>query len=245
VVIAGQPFLTHSIKFFGEEKTIERKSMNEDISRNFSDLVRDAREQSEKALYPHLKLHIFGPYHYDCYAYLTELKLRMQEKGFNETAICDDRNSNPPRGVSQEEEWKFWFEESKKFLQQADVAVFVFLDHIFERESLPERSRRQAYDVDEDDPKEINSSVSGELIYWLTNQDMDNERTLVLFEEGIYEEIGPVITGATQATGVDFAKIPNGDVHSAIDETRQRSTNWVMGELRNELLDRYYDDVLE
>ena len=218
--------------------------MERDIQRNFEGLVRDAHQQSEKALYPYLKLHIFGPYQDDCYAYLTELKIQMQERGFSEAAVCDDRGNQPPSDATEEEEWEFWYEESEEFLEEADVSVFVFLDYIFERESLPSRAREQAYDSSSDDPKEINSSVVGELIYWLTHEDLDNEKTLLLFEEGIYEEMGSVVTGATQATGVDFEVIPTEDIESAIDEVRQRSTNWVMNEMRDELIDRYYQEPL-
>lgn len=213
--------------------------MDESIERNFEALVRDANEQSEKALYPYLKLHIFGPYEADCYAYLTELKRRLQEKGFAKTAICDDRDNKPPDDATTEEIKQFCYKESEEFLKEADVAVFIFLEHIFERESLPDQARRQAHDAGDENPKEINSSVSGEFLYWLADDEKDNNKILAVFEEGIYEEMGSVITGGKNATGVDFEKIPNESIESAADEVRQRAMNWVMNEMRDKLVDRH------
>ncbi|MFB6186595.1 MAG: hypothetical protein ABEI86_06990, partial [Halobacteriaceae archaeon] len=72
-------------------------------------------------------------------------------------------------------------------------------------------AREQAYDSGEDDSKAINSSVVGELMYWLENEDMDNEKILILFEKGIFQELGSVVTGKTEVTGIDYEVIPNED----------------------------------
>ncbi|WP_430639202.1 hypothetical protein [Haloferax volcanii] len=218
--------------------------MDRDIRRNFEDLVRDAEHQSDKALYPYLKLHIFGPYHGDCYAYLTELKSELQSRGFFEASICDDRGNEPPSDATRDERSEFFWKESEDFLIEADVGVFVFLDHVFQRENLSDRSRKQAHDIKGTNPTEINSSVVGELFHWLGRIDENHERTLLLFEEGIYEELGSVVTGRVQATGVDYEKIPNEDIESAVSEVRQRSTNWVMNELRDDLVKRYEEERL-
>lgn len=208
--------------------------MGTNRSPEFDDLVWDAEHQSDKALYKHLHLHIFGPYQGDSFAYLTEMKLQLREFGFENARICDDRNDSPPANATDEELWEFWWKQSEDFLQNADVGIFVFLDYLLDRPNLPERAREQARESKEE-PVEMNSSVIGELFYWVREEDFHNERTLLLFEEEIYEEFGSVITGLVHAEGLDFEVINNEDIKAATMEARQRSMNWAMGELRETL----------
>ena len=216
--------------------------MSDDRKRTFDAIRRDAEQQSDKALYPYLKVHIFGPFQDHCYAYLTEVKYQLQEFGFENTRVCDDRGNEPPADATQEERWQFWWEESEEFIQNADVGTFLFLDHIFERNSLSDRSLDEARDPSsEGHPKEINSSVVGELFYWLTNEDQENGRTLIIFEEGIYDEIGSLIPGLVNLEDVYYEVIENADVESAVEEARQRCMNWVMDDVREELQARYFE----
>jgi hypothetical protein len=94
--------------------------------RDFDDLVRDAEISSDKALYPHLRVHIFGPFEGDCFAYLNELKFQLEEYGFENAKVCDDRGNSPPDDATDQERREFWWSESEGFLINADVAVFVF-----------------------------------------------------------------------------------------------------------------------
>ncbi|WP_336358646.1 hypothetical protein [Haloarcula sp. CGMCC 1.6347] len=216
--------------------------VEDDFSRNIEDLARDAERQSEKALYKHLKLHIFGPYQNDCYAYLTQLKWELQEKGFVKTALCTDRDGSPPPHLSDDEEAGFWREESLRFIDDSDVGVFIFLNHIFERENLQTKAREEAKDVGEDmNPREINISVAGELENWIQTKPNPQNRTLILFENGIYSDIGSVISGIPNTTDLDFETVPDEDIDSAIDEVRQRATNWVMNEMRDTLIHREHE----
>lgn len=205
--------------------------------REIEDLVRDAEHQSDKALYPHLKAHIFGPYYGDCYAYLTELKLQLRERKFESVKLCADREGTPPDDATPEEEDAFWWKESEIFLNNADVAIFIFLDHVFTRENLPERAKKESSDVDPDYVPEINSSVLLELMYWL-RESGDPDRTLIIFEEGIYDKLGSLVSGVAEAEDVDYDVIENESVEEAIDEARQRCMNWAMNELRPELQNR-------
>jgi len=205
--------------------------------REIDDLLRDAERQSDKALYPLLEAHIFGPYYGDCYAYLTELKLQLREKGFESVKLCADRGGAPPGDATPEEENAFWWEESERFLNNADVAIFIFLDHVFTRENLPERAREEASGFDSDYAPEINSSVLLELMYWL-RESGDPDRTLIIFEEGVYDKLGSLASGVAEAEDVDYGVIENESVGEAIDEARQRCMNWAMNELRPELQSR-------
>jgi hypothetical protein len=202
--------------------------------RNIERLKRDSEEHSDKSLYPYLKPHIFGPYHGDCYAYLTELKYQLQENGFEGAKLCADKEDEPPHGATEEEENVFWWEKSREFLDDADVAIFVFLDHIFTREGLPDRAREKAKDVE--DSVEINSSVIVELVYWL-QEDVNRNRTIILFENGIYEEMGSLIPGLIEEKGLHYPE-PIESVDEAVIESREICSNLAMGELRTELRKR-------
>lgn len=50
--------------------------------REFDDLVDDAYHRSPVALFRYLDIAILGPYEGDCFAFLTDLKIRLQDYGF-------------------------------------------------------------------------------------------------------------------------------------------------------------------
>jgi hypothetical protein len=57
--------------------------------------------------------------------------------------------------------------------------------------------------------------------------------------------MGSVVSGIPQSKGVDYETIENETVSSAVDEVRQRATNWVMNEMRSELVKRHSEEVLK
>lgn len=210
--------------------------------RSFEDLRRDAEHQSDKVLYRYLQAHIFGPFEGDCFAYLNELKFQLQDHGFGRAKVCDDRGNQPPEDASEQERQEFWWSESEEFLINADVAIFVFLDHIFERPSLPERARRLAHEPS-DNPAEVNSSAISELLYWLQKEDPEHDRVLVLFEEGIYEKLGSLIPGLVSVRDVRYEVIPNENIQKASKLARKRCMNWAMNEMRDTLQKRHIESL--
>ena len=71
--------------------------------RNLRDIISDAKQQSVKPLFPYLKVHIFGPYEGDCFAYLTQLKIELRKYGFKNTYLATDRGTDIPDELSDEE----------------------------------------------------------------------------------------------------------------------------------------------
>lgn len=206
--------------------------------RNFEDHVRDLKEHSDKALYPYLQVHIFGPFEGDCFAYLNEVKFRLQEAGFEDAKVCDDRGNEPPEDADDQERMEFWWEESREFLENADVAVFLFLDHIFERSELPNRARDLARDPRED-PSEVNSSVVAELSYWLGEIEDSKDRALVLFEDGAYDRLGSLVAGMVGTRDVRWDTIADDKIEEALEITEPTCSNWAMDEMRETLQRRF------
>lgn len=217
--------------------------MNNSVSRDFEDLVNDLEDYSDKVLYPYLKIHIFGPYEGDCFGFLTEIKYRLQEYGFEQTKICVDRDSDPASTASDEELNEYISDESVQFLQEADVAIFFFLDHIFERPELPQRALNEC-EPPSDDIKDPNSSVSGELLCWTTDYDSEKEQAFVIFEGDMYNSIGSVIAGRPESTDLDYTRIDSEDIDTATAQVRQRAMNWAMNEYRDILKKRHTSDQL-
>lgn len=245
--------------------------MTDRVIRSIDALTEEADTHSDKGLYPFLNVHIYGPYEDDCFAYLSDLKFKLQRAGFENTKICDDRGNEPPEHFNEQEEREFWWSESEEFLNEGDVSIFVFLDYVLERGQLSERAKQMVQDESEGGPtgrtltafsllenlwhmivtklligthvqivKGLNSSVIAELFYWLENIDEDNNRTLVLFENGIYSDIGSLITGYTGVNDVDYAIIDNENNEEAYEYARAKCTNWAMNEMRETLKHRRF-----
>jgi hypothetical protein len=89
----------------------------------------------------------------------------------------------------------------------------------------------------------VNSSVISELVYWLIHEDPNHERTLVLFEESVYEQLGSLIPGLVGVRDVHFEKIPDKNLECAATIAQQRCMNWTMNELRDTLKKRYLDQM--
>jgi hypothetical protein len=187
--------------------------------------------------------------------YLSEVKVSLQENDFEKTKLCSDRDGQPPMQVDKRE---FWWAESERFLQNADVAVFFFLDNTLSRPLLSDDAFIEStgelppvygpYRAGNSDPywdanaPEMNSSVALELMYWLETQDDHQKRTLVIFEGEMLDKLGSLVPGLVMKRGVDFEQIEPECVSEAIDETRQRCMNWVMNECRSFLRERHDSD---
>lgn len=222
------------------------------------DTARERVEQvSDRALYRYLQVHICGPYAEDCHAYLTELKNRLREEAFTRAKICTDMPETTPKRLqkdtlSQDEKQElreFWTEASYRFLQNADVAVFLFLDPTHVRDSLPDRAFRDdenpysdhAADL-HDLPQDANGSVLVELGYWLDKMEQPPARTLVLFEESNFDETGSLVSGRVGLEDVHWDTIAAADVSDGFDAVRARCSNWAMNECKFRLQDRYDTD---
>lgn len=208
--------------------------------------VEKVEDQSEKALYPYLRLHILGPFSGDCHAFLNEVKLRLQEEGYESAAICSDREDEPPENADPQEEAEFWHSVSIDFLENADVAVFFFLnDELDRQENLPERAfeKEPFSETDDEVPQDLNSSVIEELNYWLDSIDEKRERTLVIFEDEASDDIGSLITGKVSKEDVDVEdELATNDSEAAINVIEGVARNWVMSTCTDRLRSRYYED---
>lgn len=206
----------------------------------FGDAVDKVDSFSDKALYPLLRVHIFGPYVGDSHAYLTELKYRLHDHGFESAKLCTDRNDECPDHYDEQEEREFWWQVSKNFLEHADVAIFLFLDDTPNRE-LPERAFGERGSSERAElPQDINISVDSELDYWLDEIDSERERTLVLFEKSCYDEMGGLTSAKVSTEGVDWSVVTSEDVEEATLEAVSRCQNWSMDRCKPRLQDRYF-----
>lgn len=204
--------------------------------RGLDEIVEDTYQQSVEVLYPHLKIAILGPYEGDCFAFLTQLKICLQEYGFENTMLSTDRGNEPPESATPSEKNHFYREEANELMDNVDVGLFLFLNHRFERDYLSDEAREEARDPSEN-PREINMSVGNEIEYWISNY--PNGRAMMLVEEGIYTDLGSRVSGLEEAEGLHWEKFGDHDISRAVEEARNRCRNWVHGELRLELRQRY------
>lgn len=220
--------------------------MDDRFPNGLSEEIEKVEDQSEKALYPYLRLHILGPFSGDCHAFLNEVKLRLQEEGFESAAICTDREDEPPEDADSQEKAEFWHSVSLDFLENADVAVFFFLsDQLNRQENLPERAfeKEPFSEADTGIPQDLNSSVIEELNHWLDETDEKRDRTLVIFEDEVTDDIGSLITGRVSKEDVDFEdELSVNDPEGAFNVVKGVARNWVMSTCTEQLRTRYYED---
>ena len=78
----------------------------------YKNAVNRINEFSDQALYPYLKIGIFGPYSGDCHSYLTELKFSMHDAKFEKTEIASDFTTvdEVPDDYEGHDE-EFWFKK--------------------------------------------------------------------------------------------------------------------------------------
>lgn len=217
--------------------------MGERFPDGFRGAVNKVDSFSDKALYPYLRVHIFGPYVGDSHAYLAELKYRLQNHGFESAKLCTDRDEDSPDQFGKQEKREFWWQVSQDFLEHADVAIFLFLDDIPQRSELPDRAfGERGQSKREELPQDINISVDSELDYWLDEIDRERERTLVLFEKSCYDEMGGLTSAKVSTEGVDWAVIPSEEIEEALLESVSRCQNWSMNQCKPRLRDRYFSE---
>ena len=227
---------------------------------NGFDAERRAVDQaSDRALYKYLRVHILGPYVNDCHPFLSEVKYRLHDAGFSRAKLCTDRNDTPPEHLQkdtlstteQQELNEFWTDVSYRFLQNADVAIFFFLDPTLNRSNLPSRAFRDKEDPETDHlhgqatydtPQDSNTSVVEELNYWHREMGIDSARTMVLFEESNYPQTGTLVTGGVGLRGCHWGKFETNAIDSATQKARSRCMNWAMNECKSRLQDQYHDE---
>jgi hypothetical protein len=140
----------------------------------------------------------------------------------------------------------FWHSVSIDFLDNADVAVFFFLnDQLDRQDNIPERAfeKEPFSETDDEVPQDLNSSVVEELNYWLGSIDEERERTLVIFEDEASDDIGSLITGKVSKEDIDVEdELSTNDPKAAINVIEGVARNWVMSTCTNRLRSRYYED---
>ncbi|WP_254547209.1 hypothetical protein [Halomarina pelagica] len=211
---------------------------------------------SDRALYKYLRVHILGPYINDCHPFLNEVKYRLQEAGFKRAKLCTDRDDTPPAhlqgntlsSTEEQELREFWTTVSYRFLQNADVAVFFFLDPTINRSNLPS-AFQDKNDPQKDHlhgqstyktPQDANGSVIEELNYWLREMEMEAARTMVLFEESNYDQTGSLVTGRVGLEACHWGRFEDNEIDSVHQKTRSRCVNWAMDDCKPWLQDQYY-----
>ena len=203
--------------------------------RNLRDIISDAKQQSVKPLFPYLKVHIFGPYEGDCFAYLTQLKIELRKYGFKNTYLATDRGTDIPDELSDEEKVAIYRQEANSFLNEADVGIFLNLDHTFDRPSLSDQALAQSHDPD-DNPREVNNSVSSEIEYWVNNR--VEQHAFVLAEESIYPDLGSRVTGLKKLNSVHFDTVEDQNISECVTKCKKRCFDWVLGDFQSELWQR-------
>lgn len=207
--------------------------------RRFDDLVSDAYQRSVKPLYPYLNIAILGPYEGDCFAYLTHLKLHLQEASFSGAKLATDRGGSPDEEASDAEIQSFYRDNANRLMDESDVGIFVFLDHSFSRTDLRDDALEAAREPDEN-PREVNIAVSSELEYWINN--FRRDRAIMMVEDSIQEDLSSRVRGFGWNSEVHWRDIDDQDIDSTCTEGFQRCRNWVLGELREVLWKRYRSD---
>lgn len=203
--------------------------------RGVDDLVDDYHIQTNRALFPYLGIAILGPYTGDCFAYLTELKLQLHDYDFEGAKLATDRGNSPPDEATDEERYAFWRNEATSLMDEADVGIFVFLEHEFDRSYLSEEALAEAKPPSEN-PKEVNMSVGSELEYWIHNHERRN--ALMMVEKGISSDIGGQVRGLYADEKIHLREPETHDIDSAVKFARAQCQNWVLGEFQKELEDR-------
>lgn len=203
--------------------------------RGVDDLVDDYHVQTNRALFPYLEIAILGPYTGDCFAYLTELKYQLHDHGFESAKMATDRGNSPPAEATERERMAFWREEAISLMEGADVGIFNFLDHEFDRPYLSDEALEEAKSPP-DEAKEVNMSVGNELEYWIHNHERSN--ALMMVEKGISSDIGGQVRGLYDDEQIHLREPETHDIDSAVEFARAQCQNWVVGEFQKELDDR-------
>lgn len=159
------------------------------------------------------RVHIFGPYRGDCEEILKTVTKYLREEGYDGAAICSELPNHGPRGSMSWGEKNWW--ESVNFMHQADVAVFIFLE--------PHDSR-----LEPNKPAQgLNSSVIAELVFWSHFFASEKLGTLVLFEGDLEDSMGSLITGVTEAKGLESQCVDSKDIQSMKETILTNCIQWL------------------
>lgn len=146
-----------------------------------------------------LVIRIFGPYAGDCSYILSDVDDKLQHEGYNAKICLKAPESNSVSAMDEGEIYNLV--ASIDCMRQADVAVFVFLRAKEERFNEEEENSEDNVNENGNNtsiPQDLNSSVVVEFTKWVDHLDYTNERALVIYEDGIDEEIGSLIRGITR-----------------------------------------------
>lgn len=175
----------------------------------FSEKAKD----SNLGLKDEIDVHLLGPYTGLCSHILEELTSELQKDGYSAYTCAElDYPSIPGRHSNNETNLL----KSKKCLQRAGAAVFIFLEPAENRIFRPSVT-----------PQEINTSVCIELEYWLGTLGIGGHRTFVVFEGETREIVGSLIDGTIEHYGVESIDIDFEDYPEMFDQIESQCWNWV------------------
>ena len=158
-------------------------------------------------------VHIFGPYRGECENVLKSISSYLREEGYKGAAICSELPDHGQRGSMSWGEKNWW--ESMNFMHQADAGVFIFLE--------PHDSR-----LGESDPSQgLNSSVIAELVFWSHFFAHDKVGTLVLFEGGLEDSMGSLVSGVIEAKGLESQEISSNEIESIKETVLTNCIQWM------------------
>lgn len=164
---------------------------------------------------PDLDLVLFGPYSGMCSHVLEEIASQLRRNDYDSVRVCSEY-PDPDRTDDMTDDEYNWI-RSVKCLEESEFAAFVFME-AFE-------SRFPGY---ESVPNELNSSVSSEFTYWSSRLRMSPERTLVVYEGDISENLGSLIPGQVDNLGChegDFNRRDYSELFEIIDSACWTWTN--------------------
>ncbi|MFC7070645.1 hypothetical protein ACFQL9_13405 [Halobaculum lipolyticum] len=159
-----------------------------------------------------LQVHVFGPYRGECEDILKSVTEYLRQEGYEKAAICSEIPNHGKKGSMSRSEKNWW--ESVSFMNNADVAVFVFLEPTAERINM---SHAQG----------LNSSVIAELVFWSHFFASDKIGTLVLFEGDLYDSMGSLISGVIEANGIESQNVPSQDIDEIKNTVLTNCIQWL------------------
>lgn len=165
-----------------------------------------------------LEVHIFCPYSGILKGVFETITYELRKDGYC-VCTCAEEDACPqlvypdfPNDLSKKEE--NWL-ASKKCLETADTAVFCFLEAKDNRVVRPSTTL-----------VELNSSVVRELSYWLDALDRDKDKTYVLFEGDVANDLGSLIEGNVRVAGLENDDFASEDYTELFEFIRSQCRIW-------------------
>lgn len=127
---------------------------------------------------------IFGPYAGICEGVMGEIAQQLRRDGYSARVCKNHPDPSFPSDCSDDE--KNWL-RSKKCLEDADAAIFIFFETV--------QGRFPNWDPK---PAELNSSVIREMSYWIDALNRPSEQMLAIFEGELRDQYGSLIPGSIE-----------------------------------------------